>query len=492
MTNLGIFQEVTQQEFLDLLNQPKKSRAKQPQKKTRKRALFTHPNEIEKKSPYLLDKLAQLSQVLNINVLSDFTEQICSNHFSPKKDHGFDPLESPYFFPLKPCELCKISVKSKIRVERPGQPVTYKKILPRPKLILIRKYAHTISIDKGYLKAKKEQQYQDQKKDNKYLFLHVDTKQETNKKQLDQDQKTLWKKAKAKHFTFSIVSALSEIESPLNDGYKRSLECASELSQNRDKITAKYCKNRWCITCNRIRTAKLINGYTPVLSEFGSPQLLTLTIPNMAGNKLPDAIKAMQHVWREIYKMIKRPKSFKKFEAPIQGLKKLECTYNPTEDTFHPHYHFITESEVMAELLLNSWVKYWNGNGFLPKQYKTAPLSMNAQKYKPIKDQGGFLELFKYFTKVISKADESNLTGIYIHPMDTIFQAMYKKRTFEPIGIKAISEDIDELQSEIFSHLAHETKIWQWFETDWICGNETLTNYKPDQNLLKLLENIII
>jgi hypothetical protein len=491
LTNLVDFREVDQKDFLALLEQLVKPR--------KKRLQNLPSGSHTKKIPYLLDKLAQLSPVMRINDLCNSGTQFCSTLFYPKIDLFPVPekglLERIYFFPSKPCKSLKITIKSKERINRAGMPCTYKKILPRPKLIFIRKYCHTVSIDLNHIEALKEREYQAQKKESKYTFLHLQNKLLSNKEQLKKDESVLLKKAKAKHFTFTIVNALTQIDSPLQEGYKRSLECSNTLNQNENKVTAKYCKNRWCIVCNRIRTAKLINGYTPILNTFDSPQLLTLTIPNMKVDQLPSAMNAMQFIWRKIYKHLKKPSSNKKYQAPIQGLKKLECTYNPLEDTYHPHYHFITENDLMAELIMQRWLSYWNSNCYLPKGYQCGKLSADAQNYKPIEDSGGFLELFKYFTKIISKSyntKDYSIEGIYIEPLDKIFQSMYAKRTFEPIGIKAISEDIDELQTETYTHLAYESKLWEWAGEDWISNEQPLTGYKPCQSLKNILEKIIL
>jgi len=189
--------------------------------------------------------------------------------------------------------------------------------------------------------------------------------------------------------------------------------------------------------------------------------------------------------------MIKRPKYYKN-GFDILGLKKIECTYNAEFDTFHPHFHFTIESELMAKLILKTWLAYWKkGN---PPMYQSPPLSESAQDIRPIdKEKKGYLELFKYFTKVITKANDRDQDAIYIQPMDTIFQAMQRRRTFEPIGIKKVSEEIDELQAEYYAHLAHETKIWYWLEKDWVCGNEGLTGHNPDgTHLDNLLKKIVL
>lgn len=470
--------------------------AKSGSRKRKKPGLFLPDEATRKKGPYLLDKLAQLSHSLKISELTECGDFLLYVKFEVKKYERNDLEKWATFVPKTikkvPCHWCKVPIQSKIRVERPGIAPYWKKCYPRPKLCFIRKYADIFlmkELTKEHLQA---WDLQEKKENSKYLFSTQLDKFETDEKELDVDRKILLKKAKAKHFTYTIVNELIQLDSPLQPGYKRTVECASELVQQGNKLTGKYCKNRWCITCNRIRTAQLINGYTPILNTFDDPQFLTLTIPNMPGKELVKAINAMQHVWREIYRMVKRPKSTKKFEVPIMGLKKLECTYNSEYDTFHPHYHFIVESDLLAELLMNSWLKYWNSDLYLPKGYKTGKLSKDAQKYKPITSSGGFLELFKYFTKIITTSENKDLEGIYINPLDTIFRSMQNRRTFEPIGIKKVSEDINDIQSATYIHLAHEAKFWSWLENDWVCNDECLTGHNPSGTRLQsILDKII-
>ena len=72
---------------------------------------------------------------------------------------------------------------------------------------------------------------------------------------------TLVKRAKAKFLTNGLSFPLIDLNSPLKKSYWLTWHCTSVLLQEGQKITSRYCNNRWCIVCNRIRTAKLINGY---------------------------------------------------------------------------------------------------------------------------------------------------------------------------------------------------------------------------------------
>jgi hypothetical protein len=126
----------------------------------------------------------------------------------------------------------------------------------------------------------------------------------------------------------------------------------------------------------------------------------------------------------------------------------------------------------VAEIILEQWLKVY------------PEATREAQDIRPA-DKGAIIELFKYFSKIITKG------SIYPEPLDTIFRAMYQRRVFQPVGIKKITEDIEELQSEIYADLIEAERTWTWIENDWIDKQtgEMLTGYEPSEVLINLLKN---
>ena len=56
----------------------------------------------------------------------------------------------------------------------------------------------------------------------------------------------------------------ANVNSPLWNSYWNTYRCVERLIQRGTEIPAEYyCNNRWCIVCNRIRTARMINGIRP-------------------------------------------------------------------------------------------------------------------------------------------------------------------------------------------------------------------------------------
>jgi hypothetical protein len=70
---------------------------------------------------------------------------------------------------------------------------------------------------------------------------------------------------------------------------------------------------------------------------------------------------------------------------------------------------------------------------------------------------------------------------------------MYSLRVYQAFGIKrAISEDISEIQAELYKDLEKREAIWTWLENDWIDQNtgELLTGYEPNDQIKKIINNI--
>lgn len=278
----------------------------------------------------------------------------------------------------------------------------------------------------------------------------------------------LRKRAKAKYFTNSYTIPLASLKSPLQKSYNNTIfGCSNLLEQTDKKITTHYCNNRWCIVCNRIRTAKLINGYKIPLSELKDKQFVTLTIPNVSQENLRTTIKQMIKSFQDIKKIIN------KGNLKIKGLRKLECTYNAIRNDFHPHFHFIVSDKDIANKIVYEWLK----------RYPDA--NIKCQDVRPC-DNGSTMELFKYFSKIITK------DSIYIQPLDVIFNAMRNLRVYQPLGITKITEDVDEIQSQIIDDLKSAEKIWEWVDYDWVdkTTGECLTGYTPTDEMEKLIKNI--
>jgi len=180
---------------------------------------------------------------------------------------------------------------------------------------------------------------------------------------------------------------------------------------------------------------------------------------------LVDAISEMLKTFRAMQKM------FEKRKMPIVGIRKLEVTYNPFRNDFHPHFHVQVSGRRVAEEMLLDWLK------------RFPDANIQAQDIRPA-DEKSVMELFKYFTKIVTGKT------VYVAALDTIFRAIKGRRTFQPMGIhKHVSEDIEELRAEIYADLEERETMWNWIENDWydVATGEGMTGYRPSENVEKLV-----
>lgn len=282
--------------------------------------------------------------------------------------------------------------------------------------------------------------------------------------------------------TRSISIHLANLESPLKKSYWNTYYCANTLTQAGGKITTNYCKNRWCLVCNRIRTAVTINAYRPIIETWEDKQFVTLTIPNVSADKLSLTIEDMIKKFSNINRVIKDKK------IRMKAVRKLEVTYNPERNDYHPHYHIIVDSLESAEEIKSEWLKRYPD----AKHY--------LQNIKPCNSEFELLELFKYFTKIISNTSKKDngrgeykkSQSIYINALDIIFNSIVGKRTFQNYGF-SLKVDVESKDEDIELDIANvEHYTWEWEQelTDWVnCETgELLTGYTPTEELVQLFE----
>lgn len=298
---------------------------------------------------------------------------------------------------------------------------------------------------------------------------------------------TLLKRARAKFLTVGIVKKLVDIsDSPLKKGYWNSYHCAEVLEKKGHTITTHYCKNRWCLVCNRIRTARLIKQYKPLLDLWGSDQyFITLTIPNVPADQLDASMRDMQKVFAGIFgKMRKRIHSNSPDAVRLEGLRKLECTYNPVRNDYHPHYHCIVHGFAAADFILREWLQ----------RFPSA--SASAQDIRK-GDTNSAMELFKYFTKLISgKSKTKKNRSIHPASLDVIFRAIKGKQIFRAFGvtIPKLDEDLPDEEVDSLLETVDSSMLYSWEQEfgDWISEEtgESLTGYVPSDGMKELIREL--
>jgi hypothetical protein len=260
------------------------------------------------------------------------------------------------------------------------------------------------------------------------------------------------------------------------------VRCASTLAQEGTTITGKYCRQRWCLVCNRIRTAKLIGAYLPEMATWADPYFVTLTIPNVAGAQLHSAVRTMLATIPRLARAIRRTDGLE-----LRAVRKLETTWNPRRRDFHPHVHLIVSSRAAADALVRRWLA-------------TFPdADAQAQDVRPCHGPGAMKELFKYFTKLVVKGLDGERTAPPPRVLDTMFKAVRGLRTFQPMGFVTPKLDVDDeamtLDATTESPEPHRERVsWEWTGAlgDWMdySTGALLSGYEPPETMRALVERI--
>ena len=283
----------------------------------------------------------------------------------------------------------------------------------------------------------------------------------------------LQKRARSKYATQPLAIQLAELRTPLESSYRNTFYCADAVVRYGSKVKTRYCGNRWCLTCNRIRTGKLINGYEATLKALPDLQFVSLTAPNVEGVGLPDEINRMLKVSRQVQDILRKRGTL------LVGIRKLEVTYNAELNTYHPHFHFLISGKQNATALLDEWMK------------RNPTAKRWCQDITPA-DNNTVHELFKYFTKLTADSGKVNPQAL-----DTIFRAMVGKRVFQPCGnlhkVQEVSEEIENLRSDNYQELSPmESGYYEWSGEDWynLETGEALTNYQPSDAIIAYIKKI--
>ena len=288
------------------------------------------------------------------------------------------------------------------------------------------------------------------------------------KSDIDLQRENLKKRARAKYYSQQILNPLLSLNSSLHTYYERAHSCCESLHELNGEIKGKYCDSRVCNVCNRIRTAKLMNGYICQLEKLGDLYFVTLTVRNCKENELRATIEKMTKTFRKIQDCMRKYK-------PTSGLRKIETTVNHDTNEYHPHFHVLIEGEKCAEYLLKKWL-----------QLNPESTSIKGQDIRKA-DRGSYNELFKYTTKILKNGEyeDENVLHLYPHSVDVITRSMYKKRAFQTFGsLKKVSEDIEKDDLKTQNYESNNTDFWEWCGNDWVNDSgELLTNYTPTKNI---------
>lgn len=284
------------------------------------------------------------------------------------------------------------------------------------------------------------------------IRIDADNQEFTDLRKVEENKDTLRKRAKRNYIknalSLGLISinekerndrldlAANSLEELAADGQDKDIlrsywnmyYCSSTLVRKNGKVSGKYCKNRLCLICNSIRAAVSLNKYKPVFDEWDDEAyFVTLTAPTVPASKLDERLNEMHTIFNSIKLMLKtrynRGKGLK-----FEGVRKLECTYRPFNDKYHPHFHFLVRGEENAKNLYNEWLSRTQHLG-------TSHKAQDCRKA----DKNAALEVFKYFTKIVSSSSTDKL--VYLQGLDTIFKAFRGRRVIQNFGFKLPKEE---------------------------------------------------
>lgn len=198
------------------------------------------------------------------------------------------------------------------------------------------------------------------------------------------------------------------------------LEFYSDVTLEHKKLNrSNFCKNRFCPLCSWRKARKDALKISILLKYLKDTfdyefLFLTLTAPNVPGDKLNDEIKEYTEAFRRLTKR-------KEFEKMSMGfVRKLEVTYNRERDDFHPHLHvmiavkksyFTSRDYISKKKFLEIWKECKRDRSITQVDVK----KMN------IDDDNAIFEISKYGAK---DSDYLLLQDIF----DTFYKALKGKR----------------------------------------------------------------
>ena len=274
--------------------------------------------------------------------------------------------------------------------------------------------------------------------------------------EIDKGRLAQYSTAFRKHKTLSKLTRIIDAtkDKKQRQKYWSTHHCRNVVLQDGNNFSSSLCRQRWCSCCCRIKTAELTNGYKKPLMELGQLYFVTLTRPNVKGRQLNSEIRKLQSAFTRI----KNNMQSKNYSIKIQGMRKLEVTYNETTDTYHPHFHIIMSDYLATQTLLNLWFK----------QFPTA--NNKAQDVRAIKqnDEQSFIELFKYATKETTKDGEEYSGEV----LNTIYSSLNGIKLYQKYGtFKKVKEPIEVKEhNTTFAHIPPNQDIFVYDkeQKDWI------------------------
>lgn len=240
------------------------------------------------------------------------------------------------------------------------------------------------------------------------LAEQKNTKSDASGEILD-DGKNDWQNQKLKSLAVSRAFS-SETESMIGRS-QRIFECASTLEFETNNAGVQrlsrvwFCKDRMCPMCQKRRSLVVFHQVKSVCTAIQEDNptykylLLTLTVPNVTAEDLPEKIKEMSKAW-------KRLSMRKEFKTGVKGwFRTLEVTCNNKSGEYHPHYHVllcVPSGYFKKNYIKHSrWLELWQESmkDFSITQVDVRAIKPNPKKVGSDAISSAAAEVGKYATK---------------------------------------------------------------------------------------------
>lgn len=161
------------------------------------------------------------------------------------------------------------------------------------------------------------------------------------------------------------------------------LEFAEAADRTRKLARANFCRIRLCPMCAWRRSLKLFSQVSAITDAILAEKkarfiFVTLTIQNVAGQDLRDAIAQMNTGFEYLVAKSRKFAASAKLKENLLGyMRAIEVTYNSRRDDFHPHIHCIFE-------VRPSYFDRHDGGGYLTHaDWKAVWQSVMKLDYEP-------------------------------------------------------------------------------------------------------------
>lgn len=253
-----------------------------------------------------------------------------------------------------------------------------------------------------------------------------------------------------------------------------------------DVQRVQLCHDKFCVNCQHLKQASRLMRFTPVFEELqNSYDLyhLTLTVPNVPGNKLKDTINGMFGAFKKLMRYFSGDAKIKDVDFEQYGfggaVRCLEIVPNPND--YHPHIHSVLLLKKDLPLIKEHINCYSFDYGKLTRKFsdleiliqKILYLSMQGKKidiknlsavpqgYSCIMndvdvEHHGWHEVFKYVTKLT----KDGMPFLSYEQFKTLHHALHRCKVMQGYGLlyrvsenDVCDETVTEAYAEILARL---------------------------------------